>query len=55
MQQAGYCTHTVTATLHMQVKSQTVKVKEAGCPQSGVSKHINGKLNGRNHFHKNDV
>ena len=34
-------------TLHKEDKTQKVIAKEAGCSQSAVSKHINGKLNGR--------
>ena len=34
-------------TLHKEGKTQKVIVKEAGCSQSSVSKHINRKLQGR--------
>ena len=38
---------TIIDTLHKKSKTQKVIAKEAGCSQSAVSKHINGKLNGR--------
>ncbi len=38
---------TIIDTLHKEVKPQTFIVKEAGCSQSAVSKHINRKLSGR--------
>ncbi len=34
-------------TLHKEGKPQTFIVKEAGCSQSAVSKHVNRKLSGR--------
>ncbi len=34
-------------TLHKEGKPQTFIAKEAGCPQSAVSKHVNRKLSGR--------
>ncbi|CAJ0921065.1 unnamed protein product [Ranitomeya imitator] len=37
----------VTDTLHKEGKPQKIIAKEAGCLQSAVSKHINGKLSGR--------
>ncbi len=38
---------TIIDTLHKEGKPQTFTVKEAGCSQSAVSKHINRKLIGR--------
>ena len=38
---------TIIDTMHKEGKTQKVIAKEAGCSQSAVSKHINGKLNGR--------
>ncbi len=38
---------TITDTLHKEGKLQTFIVKEAGCSQSAVSKHVNSKLSGR--------
>ncbi len=38
---------TITDTLHKEGKPQTFISKEAGCSQSAVSKHVNGKLSGR--------
>ena len=38
---------TITDTLHMMGKPQKFIAKEAGCSQSAVSKHINGKSSGR--------
>ena len=37
---------TIIDTLHKE-ETQKVIAKEAGCSQSAVSKHINGKMNGR--------
>ncbi len=34
-------------TLHKEGKPQTFIVKEAGCSQSALSKHVNRKLSGR--------
>ncbi len=38
---------TIIDTLHKEGKPQTFIVKEAGCSQSAVSKHVNRKLSGR--------
>ncbi len=38
---------TIIVTLHKEGKPQTCIAKEAGCPQSAVSKHVNRKLSGR--------
>ncbi len=38
---------TIIDTLHKESKPQTFIAKEAGCSQSAVSKHVNGKLSGR--------
>ncbi len=38
---------TIIDTLHKEGKPQTFIAKEAGCPQSAVSKHVNRKLSGR--------
>ncbi len=38
---------TIIDTLHKEGKTQTFIVKEAGCSQSAVSKHVNRKLSGR--------
>src|SRR4029434_4057574 len=38
---------TIIDTMHKEGKTQNVIAKEAGCSQSAVSKHINGKMNGR--------
>ncbi len=38
---------TIIDTLHKEGKPQTFIAKEAGCSQSAVSKHVNGKLSGR--------
>ncbi len=38
---------TIIDTLHKEGKPQTFIVKEAGCSQGAVSKHVNRKLNGR--------
>ncbi len=38
---------TIIDTLHKEDKPQTFIVKEAGCSQSAVSKHVNRKLSGR--------
>ncbi len=38
---------TIIDTLHEEGKTQTFIVKEAGCSQSAVSKHVNRKLSGR--------
>ncbi len=38
---------TIIDTLHREGKPQTLIVKEAGCSQSAVSKHVNRKLSGR--------
>src|SRR4029434_537889 len=38
---------TIIDTLHKEGRTHKVIAKEAGCSQSAVSKHINGKLNGR--------
>ncbi len=38
---------TIIDTLHKEAKPQTVIVKEAGCSQSAVSKHVNRMLSGR--------
>ncbi len=38
---------TIINTLHKEGKPQTFIVKEAGCSQSAVSKHVNSKLSGR--------
>ncbi len=38
---------TIIDTLHKEGKPQTFIAKKAGCSQSAVSKHVNGKLSGR--------
>ncbi len=38
---------TIIDTLHKEDKPQTFIVKEVGCSQSPVSKHVNRKLSGR--------
>ncbi len=38
---------TIIDTLHKEGELQTFIVKEAGCSQSAVSKHVNRKLSGR--------
>ncbi len=38
---------TIIDTLHKEGKPQTFIAKEAGCSQSAVSKHVNGKFSGR--------
>ncbi len=38
---------TIIDTLHKEGKPQTFISKEAGCSQSAVSKHVNGKFRGR--------
>ncbi len=38
---------TIIDTLHKEGEPQTFIVKEAGCSQSAVSKHVNRKLSGR--------
>ncbi len=38
---------TIIDTLHKEGKPQTFIAKEAGCPQSAVSKHVNRTLSGR--------
>ncbi len=38
---------TIIDTLHKEGKPQTFIVKEAGCSQSALSKHVNRKLSGR--------
>ncbi|KAL0152359.1 hypothetical protein M9458_052082, partial [Cirrhinus mrigala] len=38
---------TIINTLHKEGKPQTFIVKEAGCSQSAVSKHVNRRLSGR--------
>ncbi len=38
---------TIIDTLHKEGKPQTLIVKETGCSQSAVSKHVNRKLSGR--------
>ena len=38
---------TIIDTMHKEGKTQKVIAKEVGCSQSAVSKHINGKMNGR--------
>ncbi len=38
---------TIIGTLHKEGKPQTFIVKEAGCSQSAISKHVNRKLSGR--------
>ncbi|KAK3550107.1 hypothetical protein QTP86_020666 [Hemibagrus guttatus] len=38
---------TIIDTLYKESKPQTFIAKEAGCSQSAVSKHVNGKLSGR--------
>ncbi len=38
---------TIIDTLHKEGKLQTFIAKEAVCPQSAVSKHVNRKLSGR--------
>ncbi len=42
---------TIIDTLHKEVKPQTFIVKEAGCSQSAVSKHVNRELSGRKKMH----
>ncbi len=42
---------TIIDTLHKEGKTQTLFAKEAGCPQSAVSKHVNRKLSGRKKMH----
>ena len=37
--------NTLIDTLHEEGKPQKVIAKEAGCSQSAVSKHIDGKMN----------
>ncbi len=44
---------TIIDTLHKEGKSQTLIVKEAGCSQSAVSKHVNRKLSERKKFTTN--
>ncbi len=41
---------TIIDTLHKEGKPQTFIVKEAGCSQSAVSKHVNRKLSGRKKY-----
>ncbi len=38
---------TIIDTLHKEGKPETLIIKEAGCSQSAVSKHVNRKLSGR--------
>ncbi len=38
---------TIIDTLHKKGKPQTLIAKDAGYPQSSVSKHVNRKLSGR--------
>ncbi len=44
---------TIIDTLHKEGKPQTFIVKEAGCSQSAVSKHVNRKLSGRKRYTTN--
>ncbi len=43
---------TIIDTLHKEGKPQTFIVKEAGCSQSAVSKHVNKTLSGRKNVWK---
>ncbi len=43
---------TIIDTLHKEGKPQTFIIKEAGCSQSAVSKHVNRKLSGRKKWKK---